>query len=251
MVKTLTATDIAKRAAALEALDRIERGMRVGLGTGTTAAWFIELLGERARRDRLDPTCVPTSTRTARLAEKAGLRVVPLDEAGWLDITVDGADEFDPELNLIKGGGGALLQEKIVATASDSMVVITEGAKQVETLGAFPLPVEIVPFGWETTKALVEDLLEGLDVDGARSSLRMNHDEPYLTDGGHFIIDLHVKRIGDPEELATALNQIAGVVENGLFIDVADTVIVGYGDETTEVIELDDIEDDDDDPFAA
>ncbi|MEO0681890.1 MAG: ribose-5-phosphate isomerase RpiA, partial [Pseudomonadota bacterium] len=227
------------RAAARAALEEVQGGMRLGLGTGSTAAWFVDLLGERAKREKLDLSCVPTSVRTARQAEKAGLRVTTLDEAGWLDLTVDGADEFDGDLALIKGGGGALLQEKIVATASDRMVVIADASKQVDALGAFPLPVEIVTFGWETTKAIVEDALEDLEVDGRLTTLRLNGDEPFLTDCGNFIIDLHLKRIGDAEEVAGTLVNIAGVVETGLFVDVADAVIIGHGDETTDMLSLD------------
>ncbi|MFO7854731.1 MAG: ribose-5-phosphate isomerase RpiA [Paracoccaceae bacterium] len=244
MAAELDRSEIAKRAAARAALKEVEDGMRLGLGTGSTAAWFVRLLGERVKRDRLDVTCVPTSVRTARMAEKAGLRLTTLDEAGWLDLTVDGADEVDPELDLIKGGGGALLQEKIVATASDRMIVIADPTKRVRTLGAFPLPAEIVTFGWETTKAIVEETLEDLDVGGRLTTLRLDRDEPFLTDCGNFVIDLHLKRIGDAEETAAALNMIAGVVETGLFVGVADTVIVGHGDDRAEVLTLDDEDDD-------
>jgi ribose 5-phosphate isomerase A len=246
MAAELDRSEIAKRAAARAALDEVEDGMRLGLGTGSTAKWFVELLGARARRERLDVTCVPTSVRTARLAEKAGLRLTTLDEAGWLDLTVDGADEVDGDLNLIKGGGGALLQEKIVATASDRMIVIADPSKRVDVLGAFPLPVEIVTFGWETTKAIVEETLEELDVGGRLTTLRLDRDEPFLTDCGNFIIDLHLKRIGDAEETAAALLSIAGVVETGLFVDVADTVIVGHGDDRVETFSLDDEDGDED-----
>ena len=239
MVSELDAKDIAKRAAALAALEQVKPGMRLGLGTGSTAVWFVDLLGARAKREKLDLVCVPTSVRTGRQADKAGLRLATLDEAGWLDLVVDGADEFDPELNLIKGGGGALLQEKIVATASDRMIVITDRSKQVDALGAFPLPVEIIPFGWETTKAIVEETLEDLDVEGKLATLRMDRDEPYLTDCGNFIIDLHLKRIADPEDVSVTLNQIAGVVETGLFVDVADMVIVGHEDESVDLLTLD------------
>lgn len=236
----LTPSDIAKRAAARAAVDEVQSGMRLGLGTGSTAAWFVELLGERAKRERLDLACVPTSVRTARLAERAGLRLLTLDEAGWLDLAVDGTDEFDGELNLIKGGGGALLQEKIVATASDRMIVIADATKRVRTLGAFPLPVEIVPFAWETTKAIVEEVLEDQDVDGRLATLRLERDEPFMTDCGHFILDLHLKRIGEPEELSDALNRVAGVVDSGLFLDIADTAFVGREDDTVEAIALED-----------
>ena len=247
MAAQLDRSEIAKRAAAAAALEEVEDGMRLGLGTGSTARWFVELLGERVKRERLDVTCVPTSVRTARLAEKAGLRLTTLDEAGWLDLAVDGADEVDPDLNLIKGGGGALLQEKIVATASDRMIVIADASKTVERLGAFPLPVEIVTFGWETTKAIVEETLETLDVGGRLTTLRLDRDEPFLTDCGNFIIDLHLKRVGDAEDVAAALNMIAGVVETGLFVDVCETLIVGHGDESVEVTTLDDEDGDEDD----
>ena len=240
----LDRSEIGKRAAARAALSLVRDGMRLGLGTGSTAKWFVDLLGERARREGLDLVCVATSLRTARQAESVGLKVTTLDEAGWLDLTVDGADEFDPDLNLIKGGGGALLQEKIVATASDRMIVITDVSKQVEHLGAFPLPVEIVTFGWETTKAIVEETLEDLDVSGVLTTLRMDGDEPYVTDCGNYIIDCHLKRIGDADDVAGQLNAIPGVVETGLFIDIADRVIVGYEDETVEILTLDDDDED-------
>jgi ribose 5-phosphate isomerase A len=238
MTKQLSSSDIAKRAAALRALEYVEPGMRLGLGTGSTAAWFVELLGRRVREEKLDVIGVPTSERTGDLAESVGVRLTTLDEAGWLDLTVDGADEFDADLNLIKGGGGALLQEKIVANASNRMIVLADKSKRVEVLGNFPLPVEIVPFAWETTKAIVEEKLERHDVDGRVATLRLRRDEPYLTDCGHFIIDLHLKAIRDPRALALMLNQVPGVVDNGLFIDIADAVIVGHGDGGADVIGL-------------
>ena len=167
-----------------------------------------------------------------------GINVISLDEAKWLDLTIDGADEFDADLNLIKGGGGALLQEKIVATASDQMVVIADAGKEVETLGAFPLPVEVIPFGWQTTQALIEEILVSMDVLGRNATLRMNGDAPFVTDEGNHILDLHLKRIGNARQLAMVLNQIPGVVENGLFIDICDTVIIGYGDGTVETRDI-------------
>ena len=166
MTGDLSPIDTAKFVAASRACEFVENGMRVGLGTGSTAAWMVRCLGERLRRDGLKISGVPTSTRTAELARKVGIDVISLDEAKWLDLTIDGADEFDGEMNLIKGGGGALLQEKIVATASDRMIVITDVSKEVETLGAFPLPVEVIPFGWQTTKALIEETLVNMEVLG-------------------------------------------------------------------------------------
>ncbi|TYB87612.1 ribose-5-phosphate isomerase RpiA [Oceaniovalibus sp. ACAM 378] len=231
----LSPIDTAKFVAAKRACDFVEDGMRVGLGTGSTAAWLVRCLGEMVRDDGLRITGVPTSTRTAELARKVGIKVVSLDEAKWLDVTIDGTDEFDDELNLIKGGGGALLQEKIVATASDRMVVIADKSKQVLTLGAFPLPIEVVPFGWQTTKALVEETLAALDVLGDSGTLRLNGEAPFITDEGNYIVDLHLNRIGNARQLALILNQIPGIVENGLFIDICDIVVIGHGDGRVEV----------------
>ncbi len=234
----LSPIDKAKFVAAKRAAELVEDGMRVGLGTGSTAAWLVRCLGEMVREDGLKITSVPTSARTAELAREVGIEVITLDEARWLDLTIDGADEFDGDLNLIKGGGGALLQEKIVATASDQMVVIADKAKEVEMLGAFPLPIEVIPFGWQTSQALVEETLISMDVMGRSSTLRMNGASPYVTDEGNHILDLHLNRIGNPRQLALVLNQIPGVVENGLFIDICDTVVIGYGDGKVEVRDI-------------
>ncbi|WP_101065400.1 ribose-5-phosphate isomerase RpiA [Roseovarius salinarum] len=234
----LSPIDKAKFVAAKRAVDYVEDGMRVGLGTGSTAAWMIRCLGELVREDGLNIRGVPTSTRTAQLASEVGIEVISLDEARWLDITIDGADEFDGDLNLIKGGGGALLQEKIVATASDRMVVIADLGKEVERLGAFPLPVEVIPFGWQTTKSLLEEMLVSMDVLGRETTLRMNGDHAYVTDEGNYIIDLHLGRIGNPRQLALVLNQIPGVVENGLFVDICDIVVLGHGDGRVETRDI-------------
>lgn len=238
MPAELSPIDKAKFVAAKRSVDFVEDGMRVGLGTGSTAAWMVRCLGELVREDGLKIKGVPTSTRTADLAAQVGIEVVSLDEARWLDLTIDGADEFDDDLCLIKGGGGALLQEKIVATASDQMIVIADAAKEVAQLGAFPLPVEVIPFGWQTTKALLEETLINLDVLGRDTTLRMNGDAPFVTDEGNFIVDLHLSRIGNARQTALVLNQIPGVVENGLFIDICDVVIVGHGDGRAEVRDI-------------
>lgn len=234
----LSPIDKAKFVAAKKAVEFVEDGMRVGLGTGSTAAWMVRCLGELVREDGLKIRGVPTSTRTAALAQEVGIDVISLDEAKWLDLTIDGADEFDREFNLIKGGGAALLQEKIVATASDRMVVISDVSKEVDTLGSFPLPVEVIPFGWQTTKALIEEMLDSLDVLGQATSLRMNGSSPLFTDEGNHVIDLHLNRIGNARQMAMVLNQIPGVVENGLFCDICDTVVVGYGDGRVQVRDL-------------
>lgn len=230
MPADLSPIDKAKFVAARRAVAFVEDGMRLGLGTGSTAAWMVRCLAERVREEGLRVTGVPTSTRTAELARQLGLRVTSLDEAKWLDLTIDGADEFDTSLALIKGGGGALLQEKIVATASDEMIVITDAAKEVAHLGAFPLPLEVIPFGWQTTRALVEETLGSLDVLGREITLRMNGSRPFVTDEGNLILDLHLGRIDNPRQLSLVVNQIPGVVENGLFIDICDLVVVGHGD---------------------
>ena len=238
MPSQLSPIDKAKFVAAKRAAEYVEPGMRVGLGTGSTAAWLVRCLGERVRDEGLRFQGVPTSSRTAELAAQVGIEVVTLDEARWLDVTIDGADEFDENFHLIKGGGGALLMEKIVATASDQMVVIADISKEVETLGAFPLPVEVIPFGWQTSKALMEELLISLDCLGHESKLRMNGDAPYVTDEGNHILDLHLNHIGNPRQVAMALNQVPGVVENGLFIDICDAVVLGFGDGRVEVRDI-------------
>jgi ribose 5-phosphate isomerase A len=230
MAADLSPIDTAKFVAAKRAVDFVEHGMKLGLGTGSTAAWMVRCLGERVREEGLKVTGVPTSSRTAELARQVGITLASLDDAKWLDLTIDGADEFDPDLTLIKGGGAALLQEKIVAAASDRMIVIADAAKEVAQLGAFPLPVEIIPFGWQTTRTLIEETLVGLDVLGRECMRRMDGDRPLVTDEANYIVDLHLKRIGNPRQLALALNQIPGVVENGLFIDICDMVIIGHGD---------------------
>ncbi|MGI1662738.1 ribose-5-phosphate isomerase RpiA [Palleronia sp. KMU-117] len=238
MTDNLSPIDTAKFVAARRACDYVASGMRVGLGTGSTAAWLVKSLGEMVREEGLKITGVPTSARTADLARAAGIEVVSLEEARWLDVTIDGADEFDPEMNLIKGGGGALLMEKIVATASDQMVVIADTTKEVAALGAFPLPVEVIPFGWQTTRGLIQETLSGLDVMGDRVVQRMAGDAPFVTDQGNFILDLHLGRIGNARQLALILNQIPGVVENGLFIDICDVVIIGHSDGRAEVRDI-------------
>ena len=238
MTGELSPIDKAKFVAAKRAVEYIEDGMRVGLGTGSTAAWMVRCLGEMVREDGLKIKGVPTSTRTADLARQVGIEVISLDEAKWLDVTIDGTDEYDGNLNLIKGGGGALLQEKIVATASDMMVVIADISKRVETLGAFPLPIEVIPFGWQTTKALVEETLVSMDVLGSNVTQRMNGETPFITDEGNYILDLHLNRIGNTRQFSLVINQIPGVVENGLFIDICDAVVIGYGDGKVELRDI-------------
>lgn len=232
---SLSPADTAKRAAAARALDFVSPGQRLGLGTGSTAAWFVRLLAERVR-EGLAVRCVATSTATVQLAAEVGVALEPLEALGSLDLTVDGADEFDPGLDLIKGGGAALLQEKIVAAASARLVIVADAAKRVATLGAFPLPVEVVRFGWPVTQASIERLLAQADVDGRRVTVRRGPDGPLVTDEGHHILDLHLGRIGDARGLAGALNALPGVVEHGLFIGMAERVLVGHPDGRVEEV---------------
>lgn len=238
MPSHLNPAERAKMTAAYHAMATVEDGMRVGLGTGSTASWLVKLLGVRREIEDLDLLCVATSEATEALARAVGLRTTTLEEAERLDITIDGADEFDPNLSLIKGGGGALLREKIVATASERMVVIADPGKQVETLGHFPLPVEVVRFGWKSTTTLIEELLQEADVDDTRIDLRLRHGEPFVSDEGHYILDLELRRIGDVESLASALLAVPGVVETGLFVDIADTVYVGFPSGEAEVVSV-------------
>ncbi len=230
-----SAAERAKYAAAKYAADSVQDGTRLGLGTGSTAAWMIRCLGERVRAQGLRITGVPTSTRTAEQARGEGIPLATLDEAGWLDLTIDGADEFDPALDLIKGGGGALLHEKIVAAASERMIVITDAAKEVAALGAFPLPVEVIGFGLPATRALIDEVLAGADVMGRDITLRMDGAAPFRTDEGNLVLDLALGRIGAPRDLALQLNQVPGVVENGLFVDMCDEVVIGHGDGRVEI----------------
>lgn len=233
----LSPADRAKRAAAAAALELVGDGMKIGLGTGSTAAFFVELLAGRLAEHGWRVTGVPTSAATRAQAEKLGIRLAVLDEAGRLDLTVDGADELDDQLNLVKGGGGALLLEKIVASASDRMVVIADASKHVVQLGAFPLPVEVVRFGWRTTAGHIAERLEGHAVARRDWRLRGTNGKPFITDEGHYILDLDLGRIPDPALLEFDLGQIPGVVESGLFIDIASTAILGHEDGTTRTIE--------------
>jgi ribose 5-phosphate isomerase A len=217
--------DEQKRAAAAQALLDVTDGMRLGLGTGSTASHFVDLLGERVRGG-LSVVCVPTSDVTANQARALGIPLTTLDETPRLDLTVDGADEIDPELSLIKGGGGALLREKIVAAASDSMTVIADESKLVATLGAFALPVEVVPFGMEATRLAMRDLADRLGLTGTLTPRRTRDGLLFVTDGGHHIIDCAFSAIPHPIGLAAGLSAIPGVVEHGLFLGLAKKAII-------------------------
>ena len=224
-----------KRQAAARALDFVEPGMRLGLGTGSTAAHFVDLLAERVRAG-LDVVGVPTSQATRAHAERLGIPLTTLDDKPELDLTVDGADEVAPDLSLIKGGGGALLCEKIVAAASVRMIVIADHSKWVALLGHFPLPVEVVPFGVAATRRAVEAAAAAADAPGPAQLRRGTDGHPFVTDSGHFILDAALQRIPRPAVLAARLAEIPGVVEHGLFIGLARAAVIA-GPEGIDVIE--------------
>ncbi len=210
--------------AAAAALDYVEDGMRLGIGTGSTAEEFVRLLAEKvASGFRIEG--VPTSERTARLCVELGVPLKSLDELPELDLTIDGADEVDGKLRLIKGGGGALLREKIVACASSRMIVIADETKVVDTLGAFKLPIEVNAFGLAATHIAVEKLAARHGLSG-EIAVRSSGDGPFMTDGGHLILDASFGRIPDADALAHELNAIPGVVEHGLFIGIASLAII-------------------------
>lgn len=219
-------SDIAKRNAAVAALELVEDGMVLGLGTGSTAAIFVELLAEKVKQG-LNITGTPTSEATDKQARDLGITIVDPNDLERLDLTIDGADEFDPKLRLIKGGGAALLREKIIADASARMVVIADASKEVGVLGKFPLPIEVNPFAAELTRREIHAAVEEMEMGDTPSSWRMAGGERLLTDGGHFILDLQCGAILDPDTLAAVLDMVPGVVEHGLFIDLAETVIIG------------------------
>jgi ribose 5-phosphate isomerase A len=226
--------DAQKRAAAARAVEFVRPGMRLGLGTGSTAKHFVELVGERVRAG-LDIIAVPTSAATRADAERCGLKLTTLDETPALDLTVDGADEIAPDFSLIKGGGGALLREKIVAAASARMIVIADRSKWVAALGRFPLPIEVAPFGLGATQRAIEKAITALQRPGPLT-IRQNKDgHAFVTDGGHWIIDAALGRIDDPKALAQALSGIPGVMEHGLFIGLAQTAILAGADGVTVV----------------
>ncbi len=226
----------AKSAAAKHAAGLIEDGMRVGLGTGSTSEFFVKFLGAAVRAGALKIDAVATSRRTASLATDEGLKVADLDELEYLDMVVDGADEFDADLNLVKGGGGALLREKIVAGAAGRMIVIADHTKRVEMLGSFPLPIEVVQFGWRTTERRIRQELRQLRIDCGSSALRGGERSPFVTDQGNYILDFRLKKIDAPGKLACTLNQIAGVVENGLFVGYCDLAVVGKAEGGVEIL---------------
>ncbi|HEX9469893.1 MAG TPA: ribose-5-phosphate isomerase RpiA [Bradyrhizobium sp.] len=221
--------DELKRQAAARALEEVREGMKLGLGTGSTAKHFVELLGERVRSG-LNVIGVPTSEATRADALRCGIPLTTLDDIDHLDLTVDGVDEIDPALNAIKGGGGALLREKIVAAASDRMIVIADDSKWVEVLGRFPLPVEVVPFGLAATRRAMAKTFAESGVSGQMVLRKGKDGHVFVTDGGHWIVDAHLGRIEDAPRLAALLAAIPGVVEHGLFIGLAGMAVLAGGE---------------------
>ena len=212
-----------KQLAAERAVTYIQDGMIVGLGTGSTAAYAIKKIGARVAEENLQIKAIATSQHSEDLARQLNIPIISFDEIDKIDLTIDGADEVDEQLNLIKGGGGALLREKVVATSSRELIVIVDETKLVKRLGNFPLPVEVVPFAL----TVVRRQLEQLD---CIANLRMQEDKPYITDNGNYILDCSFGEIKLPAQLHDAIKAITGVVDNGLFIQLAKTVIAGYND---------------------
>ncbi|RUT32483.1 ribose-5-phosphate isomerase RpiA [Arsenicitalea aurantiaca] len=228
----MSAQDEAKKTAGrLVINDFIEDGMVLGLGSGTTSHFFVRELGLRVAQG-LRVTCTTTSRSTTAVAEEVGIAVTDIDQIDRIDLTIDGPDEIDRQFRMIKGGGACLLWEKIVAHASSRMITICDETKIVDRLGRFPLPVEVVQFGWTHSVRAIEEILGSHGVPTIRTSRRMRDGRPVITDSGHFIIDCHCEAIGDPEGLEIALNQIPGVVENGLFTRESAGMVVGRLDGT-------------------
>ncbi|MEM9932477.1 MAG: ribose-5-phosphate isomerase RpiA [Bacteroidota bacterium] len=216
-----------KKVAAEKAMTLVQDGMTLGLGSGSTAYYFLESLG-KAVSEGLSVNCLSSSEQTEQLAKQFGIPTLSLDDCNSLDLTVDGADEIDPKLQLIKGGGGALFREKIVAGISARLVIIADISKYHSTLGQFPLPVEVVPFSWKISRDQISPL-------GTNPALRMDNETPYTTDNGNYVLDCQFEAIEDPLGLHQQLKMIPGVVETGLFVDMADQVILGATDGSTQV----------------
>ncbi len=215
-----------KKAAAEEALKYVKDGMLLGLGTGSTADLFTEALGKKVA-EGLNVKCVPTSEATRQLAERLDIELIQLNDEPVLDLTIDGADELDAQLRLIKGGGGALLREKIVATSSKMMIVIADESKKVDVLGKFPLPIEVVQYGARATAFMIGTVGEWAGCTGKIELRKDDNENPFITDNGNYIIDCHFGEIKEPEKLLSGLSSIAGVVEHGLFVSICKVAILG------------------------
>jgi ribose 5-phosphate isomerase A len=219
----------AKQLAAEKAVSFLDNGMTIGLGTGTTAYWAIEKIGEKVKKEGWNIKAIATSVVSEEQARGLGIPIFDFSSIKSIDVTIDGADEVNPKLQLIKGGGGALLREKIVATNSKQMIVVADESKWVETLGKFPLPVEVVHFGWERT-------FDKLQMLGCEAKMRMKGTVPYVTDNGNYIVDCAFGEITDPPLLQELVNAITGVVDNGLFVHIASKLVLGLNNGETRVI---------------
>jgi ribose 5-phosphate isomerase A len=218
-----------KKIAADKAITLVQNGMILGLGTGSTAYWAIEGIGARIKNEGLKLEAIATSKQSEKQARSLGIPILSFADIDEIDLTIDGADEVDPGKNLIKGGGGALLREKIVASNSKKLVIIVDEKKLVDCLGRFPLPVETAIFGWEKTSKKLAAL-------GCKTVLRMDNNKPFITDNGNYIVDCHFLKIPDPPAIHERINAIIGVMENGLFIQLASQIVVGYEDGTSRLI---------------
>ena len=236
MSKNLNPQDVGKKAAALKALDFICSGMIVGLGSGSTAWFFLEALAKRIKEENLEVIGIPTSKSTLDRAKELGIPMSNLDSYQDIDLVVDGTDEFDTNLALIKGGGGALLQEKIVAMAAKQMIVIADESKKVSKLGSFPLPVEVNKFGFKCTRQYLKNMLEEFGLRNIHLNWRVKDNQNFITDEGHYILDLSLGFISKPEYLQNLILSCPGVVETGLFLNTADKVILGGVDGKTVVM---------------
>ncbi|MES1935407.1 ribose-5-phosphate isomerase RpiA [Salinisphaera hydrothermalis] len=215
----------------------LKDGMQIGLGSGTTSYAFVRVLGEKVR-EGLRVEGVTTSTITRDIAREVGVPLLDINDVTQLDLTIDGADEIDRAGRMIKGGGACLLWEKIVAYTSKRMIAIVDETKMVDPIGAFPLPIEVIPYGWRNTMHQLATLLATFDYDAPRLELRGGSSDPVVTDSAHYIIDCHLDAIPRADELAPLFNQIPGVVENGLFVDICDEIVIGHFDGSSEIIRI-------------
>ncbi len=218
-----------KQLVAKQAAQLVQNNMTVGIGTGSTIYWLIIELGNMVK-EGLFFRAIPTSKKTAALAAQNNIPLAELNDVDRINITIDGADEIDAHLQLIKGGGGALLQEKMVAAASRELIILADQSKLVQHLGKFPLPLEVIPFGWKQVQRRIRETYN------IEAVLRKQNDQPFITDHGHYILDCPFQRIEQPDELSFELNDIPGVVDNGLFINMADLALIGFPDGKTETV---------------
>jgi ribose 5-phosphate isomerase A len=235
-VQPKTAQDRAKIAAGRKAIEHyLREGMQIGLGSGTTSHWFVRALGEKVRHG-FEISGVPTSRATREVALEVGVPLLDLNDVAELELTIDGPDEVDEAGRMIKGGGACLLWEKMVARASKRMICIADDTKLVKTLGKFPLPIEVIRFGWKNTAHQLRKLFSAFGYEDVPIQLRGGESNPLQTDSGHYILDCSLREIGDPDRLAPRFNQIPGVVEHGLFVGIANEIVFGHADGSADIV---------------